>query len=167
MRIRQDWAAGFEPLHLRIGIRQALWDRAQSPRQLTEHSIETKPTPVIERKVIFTVVNGRWLEGGEVHTVGCFREVALPVEVARAAVRHRHGLEIDNPQVAILREHNPPDYAMIPADITVDLLQPAVVGAPKYFDADGTRVAALVVHSAIEAERIGPARTFAVDRNPF
>jgi hypothetical protein len=104
------------------------------------------------------VVNGRWMEGGEVHTCGRHREISLPVEISSAALRHGHALEIDNPQVARLREYFPPDYvANLPLDITVDLLRPALIGGPKYFEdgKDVTSAVTPVMQRAFEQERFG------------
>jgi hypothetical protein len=114
-------------------------DAAPQPEPVIE-----KPAPHVPRKSVFLVVNGRWMEGGEVHTCGRHREISLPIEISSAALRHGHALEIDNPQVARLREYFPPDYvANLPHDITVDLLRPALIGGFKYFE-DGKDVTSAV-----------------------
>ena len=88
-----------------MGLFSKKRDAAPQPEPVIE-----KPAPHVPRKSVFLVVNGRWMEGGEVHTCGRHREISLPVEISSAALRHGHALEIDNPQVARLREYFPPDY---------------------------------------------------------
>jgi hypothetical protein len=60
-------------------------DAAPQPEPVIE-----KPAPHVPRKSVFLVVNGRWMEGGEVHTCGRHREISLPVEISSAALRHGH-----------------------------------------------------------------------------
>jgi hypothetical protein len=136
-----------------MGLFSKKRDAAPQPEPVIE-----KPAPHVPRKSVFLVVNGRWMEGGEVHTCGRHREISLPVEISSAALRHGHALEIDNPQVARLREYFPPDYvANLPLDITVDLLRPALIGGPKYFEdgKDVTSAVTPVMQRAFEQERFG------------
>jgi hypothetical protein len=86
--------------------------------------------PAIERQSVFLRYAGRWVEDGETKTCGPHVAIELPVEVARLALSHNHGVPADSRAAADLRGLQDPCYAYWPPDRCIDLTQPRPVPQP-------------------------------------
>jgi hypothetical protein len=114
--------------------------------------VKTAPAPIVERRQIFLLVNGRWPEpDGTVRTAGRHIECDPPAAIAKLAIEYEHALEPTSEFAQTLRMRMPPCYAHFAESDCVDISQPKQlikqVGA--------TTAAAPVIHSEFARGRGG------------